>query len=87
MSKTQTKMCEKYQIFKDFLILTEKQRMKPKNLTSWKNFASFDTLIVTESAKVVEIEIISKIVSLAMILRSNIPMCFTMEIGTIKVIF
>ena len=48
--------------------------MKPKNLTSWKNFASFDTMIVIESTKVVEIEIISKIVSLAMILRSNIPM-------------
>ena len=62
-------------IFEDFSILTEKQRMKPKNLTSWKNFASFDTLIVTESAKVVEIEIISKIVSLAMILKSNNPMC------------
>ena len=46
-----------------------------KNLTSWKNFASFDTLIVIESAKVVEIEIISKIVSLAMTLKSNNPMC------------
>ena len=60
-------------IFEDFSILTEKQRMKPKNLTSWKNFASFDTLIVTESAKVVEIKIISKIVSFTMILRPNTP--------------
>ena len=61
-------------IFEDFSILTEKQRMKPKNLTSWKNFASFDTMIVIESTKVVEIEIISKIVSLVMILKSNNPM-------------
>ena len=61
-------------IFENFFILTEKQRTKPKNSIFLKNFASFDTLIVTESAKVVEIEIISKIVSLAMILRSNIPM-------------
>ena len=66
-------MCEKYQIFKDFLILSEKQRMKPKYLASWKNFASFDTLIATERAKVVEIEIISKIVSFKMILRSSTP--------------
>ena len=29
MSKIQTKMCKKCQIFKDFLIVTEKQRMKP----------------------------------------------------------
>ena len=63
-----------FDIFEDFSILTEKQRMKSKNLTSWKNFSSFDTLFVTESAKVAEIEIISKIVSLAMILKSNNPM-------------
>ena len=61
-------------IFEDFSILTENERMKPKNSTSWKNFASFDTLIVIGSTKVVEIEIISKIVSLAMILKSNNPM-------------
>ena len=72
--KIQPKTCKKSHIFKDFSILTEKQRMKPKNLNSWKNFASFDTLIVIESAKVVEIKIISKIVSLAMILKSNNPM-------------
>ena len=48
-------LAEFWTFFEDFIILTGKQRMKPKNLTSWKNFASFDALIVTESAKVVEI--------------------------------
>ena len=68
-------MCTKSHIFEDFLILTEKQRMKLWNLIFQNNFASFDTLFVPGSAKVVMIEIISKIVSFAMILRSNTPMC------------
>ena len=40
-----------------------------------KAFVSFDTLFVSGSANVVEIEIISRIVSFKMILRSNIPVC------------
>ena len=40
-----------------------------------KFFASFDTLLDPRSAKVVEIEITSKIALFAMILRSNIPVC------------
>ena len=51
MSKIQPKTCKKYHIFEDFLILTEKQSTKPKNLISWKDFASFDTLLVPWSAK------------------------------------
>jgi len=62
-------------IFEDFSILTGRQGTKSKNLTSWRNFDLFDTLIVTENAKVVEIENISKVVFLAMILKSNNPMC------------
>ena len=62
-------------IFEDFSIRTEKQRIKPQNLNSWKNLASFDTMLVPGTAKVVEIEIISKIVSFEMILRSKIPVC------------
>ena len=44
-------------------------------MNSHKNLASFDTLVDPEAAKVVEIKIISKFVSFAMILRSNTPMC------------
>ena len=52
MSKIQSKMCTKSHIFEDFLIMTEKQRMKPQNLTSHKNLASFDTLVDPKAAKV-----------------------------------
>ena len=52
MSKLQPKMCKKQYIFKDFSILTEKQRMKPQNLTSHEKLASFDTLVDPEAAKV-----------------------------------
>ena len=62
-------------IFEGFSILTEEQRMKPENLTSWKNLASFDTLLVPGIVEVMEIEIISKIVTFEMILRSKTPVC------------
>ena len=45
-------MCKKDYIFKDFSILTEKQHMKPQNLTSHENLASFDALVDPEAAKV-----------------------------------
>ena len=61
--------------FEVYSIMTEKQRLKPKNSSSLKFFASFDTLLDPRSAKVVEIEITSKIALFAMILRSNIPVC------------
>ena len=64
-------------VFEGLTFLTEKQCMKPYNLTYWKNFASFDTLLVTGSTKVVEIEIMSRIVSFEMILRSNTPECLS----------
>ena len=56
-------------------VFQSKLKNLQNSLTSWKNFASFDTLIVIESAEVVEIEIISKIVSFEMIPRSNTPVC------------
>ena len=52
MSKMQSKLCKKYHIFEDFSILTEKQSMKPQDLTFHKNLASFDTLVDPEAAKV-----------------------------------
>jgi len=50
--------------------------MKPWNLTLWKKFASFDTLLVPGSVKVVDFKTISKIVLFAMILRSNTHVCY-----------
>ena len=53
--------------------MTEKQRLKPKNSSSLKFYASFDTLLDPRCAKVVEIEITSKIALFEMILRANTP--------------
>ena len=39
-------------VFEDSSILTEKQRLKPKNSNSLKFFASFDTLLDPRGAKV-----------------------------------
>ena len=59
--------------FKVFSIMTEKERLKPKNSSSLKFYASFDTLLDPRCAKVVEIEISSKIALFEMILRANTP--------------
>ena len=57
-SKT-SKIQPKTTIFRWFFevcsILAEKQRPKPKNLSSLKNFASFDTLLDSRGAKVKQI--------------------------------
>ena len=50
--KIQPKTCKKCHVFEDFSILTEKQRMKPQNLISHKNLASFDTLVDPKATKV-----------------------------------
>ena len=60
-------------VFEDYSILAEKQRLKPKNSNSLKFFASFDTLLDPRCAKVVEINFTSKIASVEMILRANTP--------------
>ena len=52
MSKIQPKPCKNCHVFEDFSILTEKQRMKPENLTFHENLTSFDTLVNPEAAKV-----------------------------------
>ena len=39
-------------VFQDSSVLTEKQRPKPKNSSSLKFFASFDTLLDPRGAKV-----------------------------------
>ena len=59
-------MRKKYYILKDFLILAEKQRTKPWNLTFHENLASFDTLVDPEAAKVKN----------EMLLRAFKPVCF-----------
>ena len=41
-------------VFEDSSVLTEKQRPKPKNSSSLKVFASFDTLLDPRGTKVVE---------------------------------
>ena len=62
--------------FEVYSIMTEKQRLKPKNSSSLKYFASFDTLLDPRGGKVVEIRITSKIVLFEMILRANTLVCF-----------
>ena len=52
-------------VFKDSSILTEKQRLKPKNLSSLKFFASFDMPLDPKGAKVKD----------EMILEANSPVC------------
>ena len=52
MFKIQPKMCTKRYIFNDFSILTEKQHIKPLDLTSHESLASFDILIDPVIAKV-----------------------------------
>ena len=42
-------------VFEDFSVLTEKQRTKPKNLSSLKFSASFDTQFAPKGARLVEI--------------------------------
>ena len=49
------------EIFEDFSILAEKQRLKPKNSNSLKFFASFDSLLDPRCAKVVQINFTNKI--------------------------
>ena len=41
-------------VFEDISFLTEKQQMKPKNSSSLKFLASFDTQLDTRGAKLVE---------------------------------
>ena len=52
-------------VFEDSSILTEKQRLKPKNSNSLKFFASFDTLLDPRGAKVRN----------EMIREANTPVC------------
>ena len=60
-------------VFEDSAILTEKQRPKPKNLSSLKFFASFDTPLDPKGAKVKD----------EMILEANSPVC-SMPIEILK---
>ena len=60
-------------VFEVYSIMTDKQRLKPKNSSSLLFFASFDTLLDPRGAK--EIRITSKIVLFEMIMRANIPVC------------
>ena len=62
-------------VFEDYSILAEKQRLKPKNSNSLKFFASFDTLLDPRGAKVVETNFTSKIALFEMIWESFNTVC------------
>ena len=62
--------------FEVYSIMTEKQRLKPKNASSLQFFASFDTLLDPRGTKVVEIKITSKTALFEMILRANTPVWY-----------
>jgi len=51
MSKIQTKICKKCQIFEDFLIVTKKQHIT-LNFDSNNNLVPFDTLVDPDAEKV-----------------------------------
>ena len=62
--------------FEVYSIMTEKQRLKPKNSSSLKFFPSFDILLDSRGAKVVETTFTSKIALFEMIWESFNTVCF-----------